>query len=97
MTYIKNNKILIIGGTGSLGNKLTQKYLEDNILYLYSRDESKHWAMTIDYKNHKNLNFIIGNICNQEKIRQTLIRHNFDIIILAAAMKHIDRCEYESK
>ena len=93
---IKNKKILIIGGTGSLGNKLTEKYLENNELYLYSRDESKHWSMGIDYKHHKNLNFIIGNIKDQEKIRQTLIRHNFNIIILAAALKHIDKCEFES-
>ena len=89
-------KILIIRGTGSLGNKLTQTYLETNNLYLYSRDECKHWRMAIDYKHHKNLNFIIGNINDPEKIKQTLLRHNFDIIIMAAAMKHIDKAEYES-
>ena len=93
---ITNNKILIIGGTGSLGNELTKRYLDNNKLYLYSRDESKHWAMGIDYNNHPNINFIIGNIADKEKIRQTLIRHNFDIIILAAALKHIDKCEYET-
>ena len=93
---IKENKILIIGGTGSLGNALTTRYLNNNTLYLYSRDESKHWSMGIEYNNHKNINFIIGNIADKEKIRQTLIRHNFDIIILAAALKHIDKCEYET-
>jgi FlaA1/EpsC-like NDP-sugar epimerase len=91
-----NKKILIIGGTGSLGYKLTERYHKDNEIYLFSRDETKHWAMSIDFDNHKNINFIIGNIKDQEKIRQTLIRYNFNIIILAAAMKHIDRCEYES-
>jgi len=93
---ITNKKILIIGGTGSLGNKLTERYINNNSLYLYSRDESKHWSMGIDFKQHENLNFIIGNINDQNKIRQTLIRHNFDIIILAAALKHIDKCEFES-
>jgi len=93
---MNNQKILIIGGTGSLGNKLTERYYETNELYLYSRDESKHWSMSIEYNNHSNINFIIGNICDKDKIRQTLLRYNFDIIILAAAMKHIDRCEYES-
>jgi len=93
---IQNNKILIIGGTGSLGNALTKKYLTNNTLYLYSRDESKHWSMSIDYNNHPNINFIIGNISDKEKIKQTLLRHNFDIIILAAALKHIDKCEYET-
>jgi UDP-N-acetylglucosamine 4,6-dehydratase len=89
-------KILIIGGTGSLGNKLTEIYLNNNEIYLYSRDESKHWNMEIDYNNHPNLNFIIGNICDKNKIIQTLLRYNFDIIIMAAALKHIDKCEYET-
>lgn len=93
---IQNKKILIIGGTGSLGKALTNKYLNDNILYLYSRDESKHWAMEIDYNKHPNLHFIIGDISDKHNIRQTLIRHNFDMIILAAALKHIDKCEYET-
>tara|TARA_Y100000389_G_scaffold204242_1_gene255787 strand:+ start:2021 stop:3001 length:981 start_codon:yes stop_codon:yes gene_type:complete len=96
MYSIKNKKILIIGGTGSLGNALVKRYLESNELYLYSRDESKHWSMQIDYNNHKKLHFIIGNIADKEKIKQTIIRHNFDIIIMAAALKHIDRCEYET-
>jgi len=91
-----NQKILIIGGTGSLGTKLTHRYLPDNEIYLYSRDECKHWSMQIDFKNHPNLNFIIGNISDKEKIKQTLVRHNFDIIIMAAALKHIDKCEYET-
>ena len=93
---ISNKNILIIGGTGSLGNALVKRYLETNELYLYSRDESKHWSMQIDYKNHKNLNFIIGDIYNKEKINQTILRGNFNIIIIAAALKHIDKCEYET-
>lgn len=96
MMKLCHQKILIIGGTGSLGNELTKRYLPDNELYLFSRDESKHWAMSIDFNNHEHLHFIIGNIADKEKVRQTLLRHNFDIIILAAAMKHIDRCEYET-
>lgn len=93
---IVGKNILIIGGTGSLGNKLTQTYIENNKITLFSRDECKHWGMAIDYKHHPNLNFIIGNIADNAKINQTLLRHNFDIIILAAALKHIDKCEYET-
>lgn len=92
---MENQKILIFGGSGSLGNALIQRYLENNQLYILSRDESKHWKMGIEYNNHKNLNFIIGDIRNKDKIKQTLLRVNPDIIIIAAAMKHIDKCEYE--
>ena len=93
---ISGNKILIIGGTGSLGTNLTKRYLKDNDIYLYSRDECKHWSMQIDFNHNPNLHFIIGNISDKEKIKQTLLRHNFDIIIMAAALKHIDKCEYET-
>ena len=92
---IVNKKILIIGGTGSLGYKLTERYKDQNTLFLYSRDESKHWKMNIDFNNHHNINFIVGDIRNNEKIIETLLRINPNIIIIAAAMKHIDRCEYE--
>ena len=49
---IKGKKILIIGGTGSLGNKLTERYMNGNNLYLYSRDESKHWNMNLKFNNY---------------------------------------------
>lgn len=95
MDEILNKKILIIGGTGSLGHKLTERFMKNNELYLYSRDECKHWEMNLEYPNN-HLKFIIGNINDQSKITQTLLRYNFNIIIMAAAMKHIDKAEYES-
>ncbi len=91
-----NYTILIIGGTGSLGHKLVDRYLDTNILYVYSRDESKHWKMSIEYSKHPNLKFIIGDIRDKDKIQQTLLRVQPDIVIMAAALKHIDRCEYET-
>ena len=91
-----NKKILIIGGTGSLGLKIVDTYIKTNLIYLYSRDECKHWSIQLNYNNNENLKFIIGNINDSNKIQQTLIRYNFDIIIMAAALKHIDKCENET-
>jgi FlaA1/EpsC-like NDP-sugar epimerase len=42
---MNNQHILIIGGTGSLGNQLTKRYINNNKITLYSRDECKHWNM----------------------------------------------------
>ncbi len=78
---MENKTILIIGGTGSLGGELTRRLLDKNQVYLFSRDESKHWALEIEHNHHPNLYFIIGDIGDQAKIHQTLIRHNFEIII----------------
>ncbi|GAG21680.1 unnamed protein product, partial [marine sediment metagenome] len=93
---MNNSTILIIGGTGSLGHKLVDRYLDDNVIYVYSRDECKHWKMSIDYSKNPNLRFIIGDIRDSKKIQQTLLRVQPDIVIMAAALKHIDRCEYET-
>lgn len=93
---MKEEIILIIGGTGSLGHKLIDRYLRNNMIHVYSRDESKHWKMSIDYNKNPNLKFIIGDIRDGKKIQQTLLRVQPTIIIMAAALKHIDRCEYET-
>jgi len=93
---MENQKILLIGGTGSLGKKLVDRYLNNNIIHVYSRDESKHWKMSIDYNKHPNLKFIIGDIRDLEKIQQTLLRINPDIVINCSALKHVDLCEYET-
>lgn len=90
---LMNKKIFIFGGTGSLGNELVQRYVKDNIIINYSRDEAKHWAMELKFKS-QNLKFIIGDIRNYDRVESALLREKPDIIIIAAALKHIDRCEY---
>lgn len=88
--------ILIFGGSGSLGNALIKRYLKNNLIYVFSRDENKHWKMKLNYDSHKNLNFIMGCIRDFNKVKQTLLRVNPNIIIIASALKHIDKCEYET-
>ena len=44
---ISNKIILIFGGSGSLGNALIKKYIKNNIIFIYSRDENKHWLMNL--------------------------------------------------
>jgi len=90
---ITNKKLLIFGGTGSLGNKLNERYIDNNVIYNFSRDEHKHWKMRLKFKNHKNLNFIIGNVADRIRVRESIKRIKPDIIIIACAMKHIEQCE----
>jgi len=92
MENINGKKILIFGGTGSLGHELVTRYIKDNIIYNYSRDESKHWAMKLHY-NNPNLNFVIGDIRDASRVDHTILHIKPNIIIIAAALKHIDLCE----
>ena len=71
---ISNKTILIFGGTGSLGNKLNERYIDNNIIYNFSRDEHKHWKMRIKFKNHKNQHFIIGNVADRIRVKESIKR-----------------------
>lgn len=85
---------LIIGGTGTLGHQLTTRILKDpdNTIWIFSRDENKQWAMKRSF--NKKLNFIIGDIADSSAVVRTLLIAKPHVIILAAAQKHIDICEY---
>jgi FlaA1/EpsC-like NDP-sugar epimerase len=90
---LEGKKILMFGGSGSLGNAIIERYLGKNTLINYSRDEAKHWAMELKY-NSPNLQFIIGDIRDKEHVETSILRTQPNIIIIAAALKHVDRCEY---
>lgn len=94
---LHSETILIFGGTGSLGQALINRYLEHNTIYVFSRDEAKHWNIKIKYKNHPNLQFIIGDIFNKNKVEISLLRVKPDIVIIASAMKHVDQCEINAE
>jgi len=85
--------ILITGGTGSLGQALTAKLLETDAekIRIYSRDESKQVQMQHDYVD-KRLRFFIGDVRDRERLNRAL--ENVDIVIHAAALKHVPVAEY---
>jgi FlaA1/EpsC-like NDP-sugar epimerase len=90
---IFNQKIMIIGGTGSLGNALTDKYLKYNEILIFSRSENNQWLMKQKYNGDNNLNFIVGDIRDKERIKHAIFLFKPSIIIIAAALKHVDVCE----
>ena len=88
-----NKKILITGGTGSLGTALTKKLLETNVetIRIYSRDEWKQIKMESSF-NDKRLRFFIGDVRDKERMARAL--ENIDIVIHTAALKHVPIAEY---
>ena len=89
----EDKTILFFGGSGSLGNAFITKHIHKNKIIVYSRDENKHWKMGLDYKN-PNLSFIIGDIRDKERVENAILRVNPNYIIIASALKHVDRCEF---
>jgi UDP-N-acetylglucosamine 4,6-dehydratase/5-epimerase len=89
----KNKRILITGGTGSLGQALTKKLLELDVstIRILSRNESKQVDMDEEF-NDDRLRFLIGDIRDKERLIKSL--EDIDIIFHAAALKHVPVIEY---
>lgn len=86
-------KILITGGTGSLGRALTEKLLETNVdtIRIFSREEFKQVKMQSELPDER-LRFLIGDVRDKERISRAL--EDINIVIHAAALKQIHVAEY---
>ena len=86
-------KILITGGTGSLGKALTKKFLETNVevIKIFSRDEWKQVQMQSELNDNR-LRFLIGDVRDKERLYRAL--EGIDIVIHAAALKQVPVAEY---
>jgi UDP-N-acetylglucosamine 4,6-dehydratase len=90
---INNQKIFVFGGTGSLGQALVRRLSEVNDLILFSRDEAKHWTLKNNLRNGQNVEFIVGDIRDKNRVKNSLVNSNPEIVIIAAALKQVDTCE----
>jgi UDP-N-acetylglucosamine 4,6-dehydratase (inverting) len=90
----KNKKILITGGTGSFGKKFIETLLKNSSprrVVIYSRDEQKQYQLERKLKSNK-IRFFVGDVRDKNRILSA--SKNIDIVIHAAAMKHVDIAEY---
>lgn len=93
MNILKDKVVLVTGGTGSFGKKFTKKVLELDAkkVIIFSRDELKQYEMKQEFQDSR-LRFFIGDVRDQERLHRAF--DGVDIVIHAAAMKHVDACEY---
>jgi len=87
---MKNKKIMIIGGTGALGNTLVKTYSNESSILVFSRDEHKHVLME---RKFPNISFQIGDVKDKSSILKAINEYKPDIIINTAALKHVPICE----
>ena len=94
---LDNKNILITGGTGSFGNKCVKTLLEaykPNKIIIFSRDEQKQYEMSqiFSEKEYPCLRYFIGDVRDKPRLERACA--GVDIIIHAAAMKHVTASEY---
>jgi UDP-N-acetylglucosamine 4,6-dehydratase (inverting) len=95
---LNGKRILVTGGTGSFGKKFIEtvfkKYPDVQRVVVYSRDELKQYEMAQLYPESKypQLRFFIGDVRDGERLKRACER--IDIIVHAAALKHVPIAEY---
>ncbi len=90
---MEGKKILITGGTGSLGQALTKRLLEMKVdtIRIFSRNEEKQIQMESQFNDNR-LRFFLGDINDFERLKRAL--EDVDIVFHTAALKHVPKIEY---
>ncbi|MGR3766079.1 UDP-N-acetylglucosamine 4,6-dehydratase family protein [Rossellomorea sp. NS-SX7] len=90
----EGKKILVTGGTGSIGSEIVRQLLRYNpsVIRIFSRDESKQYFLQQELSEYDNIRFLIGDIRDKERLEYAV--KDIDIIFHAAALKHVPACEY---
>src|SRR5690349_20818708 len=89
----EGKKILITGGTGSLGQALTKHLLKTkaDTIRIFSQNESNQVAMESKFQDDR-MRFLIGDIRDLPRLQKAF--EDIDIVFHAAALKHVPVVEY---
>ena len=95
---LNHQNVLITGGTGSFGKEFVEtvlkKYPKINKLVIFSRDEQKQHQMSQIFNEQKYpcLRYFLGDIRECERLN--IAFQDIDIVVHAAALKHVAAAEY---
>jgi UDP-N-acetylglucosamine 4,6-dehydratase len=89
--------ILVTGGTGSFGKNFIRTVLENfspRRLIVYSRDELKQYEMeqVFPASKYPAIRYFIGDVRDRDRLYRAFV--GVDIVIHAAALKHVTAAEY---
>lgn len=94
---LNGKTILITGGTGSFGRRFVETVIKEfkpKKLIIFSRDELKQYEMAQTYspQEHAFLRYFIGDVRDEARLEMAM--RNVDVVIHAAALKHVPIAEY---
>tara|TARA_B100001175_G_scaffold237419_1_gene203733 strand:+ start:55 stop:1101 length:1047 start_codon:yes stop_codon:yes gene_type:complete len=107
--YFKNKSVLVTGGTGTIGSALVLKLLQLNckVVRVLSNDENGLFELSEKVKTsskkkigknfienmfNTKIRYFLGDIRDYERCEEVTV--NVDIVIHAAAIKHVNIAEY---
>jgi UDP-N-acetylglucosamine 4,6-dehydratase len=92
---LENKVTLVIGGTGSFGQKFVEIALKEHnpdVIRIFSRGELLQQEMRQRFNDDEKLRFFIGDVRDRERVYRAM--NGVDIVISAAALKQVPTCEY---
>ena len=94
---LNGKSILVTGGTGSFGNAfvaaVANRYRPRKLI-IYSRDEMKQYEMEqrFSQKQYPFMRYFIGDVRDRDRLEMAM--RDVDIVVHAAALKHVPAAEY---
>lgn len=92
-SILDGKSVLVTGGTGSFGRAFVERALASRArkVIVFSRDEQKHYALERQIDDRR-MRYFVGDIRDRDRLEVAL--RDVDIVVHAAAMKHVPICEY---
>ena len=94
MGTFDGRRILVTGGTGSIGGAMVEALLEQDpaVVRVISRDDTKQFELGQRHRGDPRLRLLIGDVRSRERMQRAVA--GVEIVFHAAAMKHVPAAEF---
>ena len=90
----QGRRILVTGGTGSIGREIVRQLLQwdPEVIRIFSRNENNQFNESQSLGHHKNVRFLLGDVRDKDRLKRAC--EDIEYIFHTAALKHVPFCEY---
>jgi FlaA1/EpsC-like NDP-sugar epimerase len=106
--FFKDKSVLVTGASGTIGSHIIKFLIKKNcrVIRAFSNDENGLYDLDNQINHHvhndllrnmkiKNIRYLLGDVRDYKRCKKS--SEDIDIIIHAAALKHVPICEYNSE
>lgn len=94
MPMLDGRRVLVTGGSGTIGARLVERLLEMEpaVVRVFGRDETKQFYQRRLHPGRSELRFLIGDIRDRDRLARAT--EGIDVVFHCAALKHVESGEY---